>query len=521
MQALIAIGAIIAAIILIRIWTGVMNVQVIEEESLASVEKRHPYLPKFGAIAASACIAGILFFLSLKYGKNTSIASLRGTTAAIRTAVVFVAIVAFGLFDQLRWHGKKDRYKYFYAFVLGTLVTWILIAFKRAFFETGVGEDPFLMALGMTCVVIGWKFLFGPWSASIKATVLGTFIFWASYAMLRYETRTEIFATAIACVLALIPVVIWCQLFLGYHRERRSVVLLAFFAGMLSTAPILFYAEIMRRGIELNFFVFKIVPLNYGSTSQQFINESVFAGTSGVTTTVLVTLVTYLWVGIIEEVSKFWVLRHSSRDFFRSIDDTLQLAIMVALGFAFAENLVNPTYFVGFVKQYLLQPASPMWGPLISGVFGRAILTTMVHVVSTGVLGYFFGLAFYATPLLHEQFKSGKGHPFMMLLHRMLEIKTEAVFARTQIILGLFFSIVLHGIFDFIVSLPEVLPGHPASVGAILSLPPSSFLHGVGITLLPSLVYVVGGFWLLAYLFEKKEDLKEYGAIVESQSFVS
>jgi hypothetical protein len=31
----------------------------------------------------------------------------------------------------------------------------------------------------------------------------------------------------------------------------------------------------------------------------------------------------------------------------------------------------------------------------------------------------------------------------------------------------------------------------------------------------------VGGFWLLAYLFERKEDMKEFGAVVESQSFVA
>jgi hypothetical protein len=237
MQFLVAAGVIIATIALIRIWTGALNVKAVEEESLSAIERSQPYLPKIGAILFSIIVATVLFVLSLRYGKNTSLESLTGSSAVFRTFIVFAGISAFGLFDQFRWHGSVDRYKYFYAFVLGTLVTWILIAFKRSFFETGVGQDPFLMALGVTCVVIGWRFLFGPWTASIKCTVLGTFIFWVSYAILRFESRDQLLATAIAAVVALIPVFIWCWLFLRYHRQRLPIVLLAFFAGMLSTVP--------------------------------------------------------------------------------------------------------------------------------------------------------------------------------------------------------------------------------------------------------------------------------------------
>jgi hypothetical protein len=107
MQLLIAIGVLAAAFVLIRIWTGAMNVRVVEEESLASVEQKHPFLPKLGAIAVSVIIAGTLLVLSLKYGKNTSLQSFTGSTAAIRTIVVFLGILGFGLFDHRlkeSWH---------------------------------------------------------------------------------------------------------------------------------------------------------------------------------------------------------------------------------------------------------------------------------------------------------------------------------------------------------------------------------------------------------------------------------
>ncbi len=521
MNFLIVIGSIAAAGLLIRIWTGALNVKAVEEESLAAVEQKHPYLPKPGAIAVSVLIAGILFFLSLKYNTKTSLASLTGSTAAIRTIVVFLLISVFGFFDRYRWHGSRDRYQYFLAFVLSTLVTWVLIMFKRAFFEAGIEHDPFLMALGFTLIVIGWKFLFGPWGAPMKATVLGTFIFWAIYALLRYKTQGELVATGLAAIVAIIPALIWCRLFLSYHTTRFSVVILAFFAGMLSTVPILFYSELTMRAVELNFFIFKITPLSYGSSSQAFVSDSIFKSVTGTQSILLTTLVTYLIVGVIEEASKFWVLNRSGRQFFRSIDDALQLAIVVAIGFAFAENLVNPTYFVSFVQDYLITPASPQWGPFLGSVIGRSVLTCMVHIVSTGVMGYYVGLAFFASPLLKEQFMQGKIHTVLTTVHDMLNVRTEAIFARTQLILGLFYAIVLHGIFDFTVSLSEVLPGHPATIGALLGQSPDSFLSGIAITLLPSVLYVVGGFWLLTYLFERKEDMKEFGAVVESQTFVS
>lgn len=520
MQMLILIGSGLAAVLLVRIWTGAMNVRTVDEQSLASIERLHPYLPKCGAIAVSVIIAGVLFVLSLKYGTATSLQSLTGSTALKRTMVVFLLISAFGLFDQARWHGSRDRYQYFFAFVLATLVTWILIVFKRAFFEAGVAQDPFLMALGITCVIVGWRFLFGPWSAPIKATVLGTFLFWVSYALLRFKTQEELVATGLAAVVAIIPALIWCRLFLSYHRERLSVVVLAFFAGMLSTVPILFYSELTSRAVELNFFVFKIVPVHYGGSSQDFVSQSVFHSMIGTQSLVLTTLITYLVVGVIEECSKFWVLRHSSSPFFRSIDDALQMAIIVAIGFAFAENLMNPSYFVGFITDYLITPPSPEWAAFFGSVIGRAVLTNMVHIVSTAVAGYYFGLAFFASPLLRDQFSRGRIHPIVMVVHRMLNIRTETIYARTQIVIGLLSAIALHGLFNFIVSLPDVLPGQPATIGALLGRPPNSFLGSISITLVPAVLYIVGGFWLLISLFERKEDMKEFGAVVETQSFV-
>ncbi|MEQ1848971.1 MAG: PrsW family glutamic-type intramembrane protease [Candidatus Peribacteraceae bacterium] len=522
MQILLLLLAAFSAYILLRVWTALLQRSSIEQASLAEIEAKHPYLPGTVAIVVSVAVGGVLFFLSLKYGTKTSIQSLFEPSAALRTIVVFLAILALGMFDRLKWTGTNDRMQYFYAFVIGTIVTWVLIAFKRTFFETGIAGNPFLMALGVVLAILGWKFLFSAWKESIKVTVLGTFLFWSAYVILRGQSTAELIATSIAAVLAIIPVILWCWLFLRYHRTRITTVLLAFFAGMLSTVPVIFYYHLTGKDVELNFFFFVIRPENFGFTSGTFVEAFGTSASAGVKYVLLAALVRYLLVGVIEEFSKFWVLKKSGTMIFRSIDDAMQLAIIVALGFAFAENLINPVYFVSFVQDYLLTPETPMWGPLLSGVIGRGALTIMVHVLSTGVLGYFFGVALFAPPLLRDRFAHGRLHPLLYAFHRLLGVRTETLFARTQLTIGVLLSIVLHGIFDFIVTLPSLLPGNPQTLGAVL-FPDTTggILHGVSITLLPALFYIVGGFWILTTLFMRSEDMKEFGSVVTTQSIVT
>ena len=91
---LIAIGSIGAAVILIKIWTGAMHVKAIDEEPIANIEKRQPYLPKMGAIAISVLIAGSLFMLSLQ----------EYITCIVHRNVVFVPITFCFLRNHWVWN---------------------------------------------------------------------------------------------------------------------------------------------------------------------------------------------------------------------------------------------------------------------------------------------------------------------------------------------------------------------------------------------------------------------------------
>jgi hypothetical protein len=514
--AMVAVVFIIISAILTRIWMGIMNHSEVHNEPIDKVESRSkiPYLPSIHTIVVTiACTAG-LFFLSLK--TMGGIPPFHGDDGASKAAIFFVIMGVLSITAQFIWPRAKH---YVFAIAIGTLVTFILVGFYGMLFTAGVRQDPFSMALGIVCTVLAWKFLFGPWRPQVKATILGTFIFWLGMNLILRQPPDARTAHLLAIFIAFIPAVIWCLLFLKEHKQRLSMVILMFFAGMLSTAPVLFYDAMVRNRVELSFFLFKITPENFTRSSNAFVTGNLVSNSS-IKSTLIATLISFLLVGLIEEFSKFWVLRKSGRPFFHSIDDVLQLGIIVAIGFAFAENVMNPSYFLAFVRQYLIIPEVPMWGAFMGNVLGRAILTNMVHILSTGVLAYFYALKLFAGPVLEEEHKKGKIHPIPLLFHTILRFPEKLVYKNEMMIIGMLSAITLHGLFNLLVTLPDLLPGHPRTLGDLMGSDPGSPLHYVALLIIPSLFYVVGGFWILSELFYKKENMKERGMLVQIDTFV-
>ncbi|MDD5623765.1 MAG: PrsW family glutamic-type intramembrane protease [Candidatus Peribacteraceae bacterium] len=511
----VLLALLLGSALLTRVWVGIVNVSLLDVEPIASIERRHPYLPSLRVIVMAVAATLFLGYLSLK--TVMTVAPFEGPGGGQRMLIVFSAFIFLSLLVVLRWPRAKE---YLFACTLGTVIGIILIGFQRALLSSALQSDPFLMALGVVGVVLAWRFLFGPWAPHIKATVLGTFLFWVGLHLLWSEAPTERTAHLLAILVALIPAVIWCLLFLKYHVERLTLVFLMFFAGMLSTAPILFYDALVRNGIELQFFLFRIVPENFSRSSSAFVTGNI-ASAAGVRATLLTSLVSFLIVGLIEETSKFWVLKKSGTPFFRCINDVMELGIIVAIGFAFAENVINPTYFVGFIQEYLMDAAQPDWGAFLGNVVGRAVLTNMVHILSTGVFGYFFGLALFAGPYLEDAHNRGKVSLVAFLIGMVLQVPEKVVFRRQMILTGLFAAVVLHGLFNFMVSLPDLLPGNPRTLGALFAQPTDSWLHWVSLILVPSLFYVVGGFWLLSLLFFQGENRKVRGQLILTDTFVT
>ncbi|MDD4318733.1 MAG: PrsW family glutamic-type intramembrane protease [Candidatus Peribacteraceae bacterium] len=433
-----------------------------------------------------------------------------------KTAVVLLAVAIVASLD-LMGRAKRRSGHYVFGVLFGTALSVGIMEFLEVLFNRAMTDSPAMMGLGVLLVVVAWRFLFGPWEAHVKATVLGTFLFWIAFQTLFRETPQERAAHVIALLIAAIPAAVWCALFLPYHRERRSVVLLMFFSGMASTAPILFYDALVKRKVELQFFVFRLVPESFNANIQATVRDM---GLPSLKATLIALFVSFVMVGILEEGSKYWVLRKNGGSFFSSIDDAMQFAILVAIGFAFAENVTRTGYFFNFVKEFLLSPGKPDWPGFLGNIAGRSILTSMVHIVSTGILGYFVGLAIFADPRLREAERRGKTFVVGGVLRRLLGARPTSVYRTQMVATGFLLAILLHALSNFLVTLPDVLPGNPHTFGELLGAPAGSFTHYVALLLPPALLYVVGGFWLLTMLFSRKENMKERGRVISTEVFV-
>lgn len=423
-----------------------------------------------------------------------------------RTLPVLLAVGALAGLDIVRrWRHQPTHL--LFACLLGTFLSIALIRAVTAGLDAGAAS-PFVTTALIVCVAIGWRSLFGPWDVQTKAAVLGVFLFWVTAHLLWRETGEDRAVRMLAAGVAVVPAVVWVMLFLKYHSERFAAVLLLFFAGMLATAPILFYDLLVRRGVELQFFLFTLTPESFSRSAQLFVTRHVPA--EGVSFAAATSFVTFLFVALIEEASKIWVVARSARPLFRSIDDVLQLSIVVAIGFAFAENVVNPVYFTAFVQQYLFHGASPDMLGFAGNVLGRSVLTTMVHILSTGTMGYFLGLAIFAGPYLRERHARGYAYRLTRWIHALMRVPEASVFRVNMLVTGFALAVLLHAAFNFIVTLPELLPGNPDTLGELLPSAPG-FLSRVPFLMVPSLLYVVGGFWFLTSLFLKKENMAELG----------
>ncbi|MDO8649360.1 MAG: PrsW family glutamic-type intramembrane protease [Candidatus Peregrinibacteria bacterium] len=436
-----------------------------------------------------------------------------------RGVIALIGVIAVASLD-LAGRLKHRNEHYLFACVLGTVLSVGLIRVVDTLLSPGIRENAHSAALGILLIAVSWRMLFGPWEPKTKATVLGTFVFWIALHVLWKESPADRFAHALAIGVALVPAVIWCALFLEYHRERLSAVIMMFFAGMASTVPILFYDTLVRNGIEFQFFLLRIVPESFSATTESFVSGQI-TGISGVRGTLLSVFLSFVFVGLIEETSKFWVLKRSGQRVFSSIDEVMELAIIVAIGFAFAENIANPGYFLGFVKEYLLIPADKDWMGFFANVLGRSILTSMVHIVATGVFGYFLGVAIFAEPYLEEGKRTGKRHFLAEGIHSLFRVQTKTVFQVEMVILGIVSATLLHTFCNFMVTLPEILPGNPRTLGDLMGSAPDSVLRYVSLLLFPSLLYVVGGFWLLTGLFASRENAKERGRRISTEAFVT
>ena len=273
---------------------------------------------------------------------------------------------------------------------------------------------------------------------------------------------------AISILMAMVPAFIWGYIFYKKDEVYRPKAIQTFLLGIAAVLPILLYKWSWNHLPQLNIFSY---------TSE--IRLDVFHFTDYLFLP-LGTVFAFLFVGVIEERMKMWVVRKADKGFFRNIDDAIEFSIISALGFAFIENIL---YFY-FIWQ--LQGVEILF---VSFVF-RSVFSTFAHILFSGIFGYFYGLAYFADPIWSEEQRKSR-HLVVNFIHMLLHMKRNRVFAMEKMSEGLVMAVILHAAFNLLLEL------------------------NLTFFMVP---FLVVGYSYLDHLFKEKENLKAYGYLVGEDS---
>jgi RsiW-degrading membrane proteinase PrsW (M82 family) len=284
-----------------------------------------------------------------------------------------------------------------------------------------------------------------------------------------HNTELSIIAVVALCaLLAFIPVFVWGHLFLKKHPEAKKLVVLTFIGGAVSVIPLLIYKFSWQFFPWINAFVWT-----------RNINVDVL-GFSSIMLIPVPIIVTFMLVGVIEEISKIFVVKVLDQDRLKSIDDAIELSIIAALGFAFVENII---YFYNIISVQGFEQ-------LITPFIFRSVFSTFAHVMFSGIFGYYYGLAHFAEPILKEEIQKNR-HPLINFFHKYFHIKRFYLFQDEKILEGLVLASSLHALFNIFLEMKWTF----------LIIP-----------------FLFMGYMILNYLLKKKENLKVYGKLAPERT---
>jgi len=265
-------------------------------------------------------------------------------------------------------------------------------------------------------------------------------------------------------LLAFVPVIVWGTLFYMKRPINKVFSVVTFIAGAFAVVPILLYKTSWTYLPWVNAF-------NFADKYKQD-----YIGLDRVGTVSLSVLITFMLVGVIEELMKYFAVEMTDDDKLLSIDDSIEFFIIAALGFAFTENILY------FYNIWVRDGGQNIFVPFLF----RATFSTFAHVMFSGILGYYHGVAHFAKPILQEEIKAKRRKTTSWFL-KLLSIRKEKAFHQEKMAEGLLLAIGLHAIFNILLEMTLTF----------LIVP-----------------FLVGGYIALTYLFAKKENHKKYGLLL-------
>ncbi|MBI5732245.1 MAG: PrsW family intramembrane metalloprotease [Candidatus Magasanikbacteria bacterium] len=146
-----------------------------------------------------------------------------------------------------------------------------------------------------------------------------------------------------------------------------------------------------------------------------------------------------LFLAIIEEYIKHLLVRVTDDKKIKDIDDAITLSIVVGLAFAFIETIIY-AFAAGGMKI----------------IFFRTLVSLPIHVVASGVFGYFYGLAHFAKQMVEKEGGEKTYHTHLWgmashgWLHRVLTLKKSTVYSEEKIAEGILLATLFHAVMNLL-----------------------------------------------------------------------
>lgn len=229
-------------------------------------------------------------------------------------------------------------------------------------------------------------------------------------------------------LLALLPVLIWLNILFKKDHKTQKTLLKVFLFGVFSVVPIL--------GIQ---YLWTLHPQFDVYSILQHSTKNVHIGF----------LLTFIAIGVFEEVAKFNMLRHLKwlKVEIKTINDAIRYIFVVALGFAFSENIF---YFYSALS-------TGAFADLFSVFTFRSTFTAAGHMAFSGIVGYYYAIGKFGNPVLELDRWTGKQHKFAGWVQKKLGLKEQNIFHVQKTLFGLFIAMAMHAVFNFALQLNQIL----------------------------------------------------------------
>ncbi|MBN2307241.1 PrsW family intramembrane metalloprotease [Candidatus Peregrinibacteria bacterium] len=134
-----------------------------------------------------------------------------------------------------------------------------------------------------------------------------------------------------------------------------------------------------------------------------------------------------MFLAVIEEYVKHLTVRFIDDKRIKDVDDAITLSIVVGLAFSFIETII---YAINTGDMAIVLP--------------RALLTMPIHLIASGIFGYYYGLALFAKSILIAEKKERKYQIRFKWFHTVLRMKKSDIYEEEKIAQGLVMATLFH-----------------------------------------------------------------------------